>query len=125
MLYENIKKIMTMKELKSVAWKVSGDDKFKPEKTEVLFEDVEGTQFALVIHKPDAWTRKLRNEEEVILNVAFTHFGIIPSGHWIGVNVDIEKMVNLCRKKAKYEGVFFVNEDRCSWNDFETPIHIF
>lgn len=123
--YEDIKTINGMKELKSVAWKVTGDE-IVTEKVQVRFEDVEGTVFELIIHagnKP--WCRKLRNQEEVILNVAFCHFGIIPSGEWIGITTEIETMVNMCREKAKYDGTFFVNEERCIWNEFEVPVHVF
>lgn len=96
--YESIKKIMTMKGLKSVTWKVTGEDCWNPEKTEVRLEDTEGEVIDLVIHPPVAGCKQLREEDEVILNVAFAHFGIIPSGQWIGVNADIPKMVNDCRK---------------------------
>ena len=97
--YEKIKKVMTMKELKSVKWKAEGEDwYFKPERVQVSLEDVEGTVFDLVIHPMGGLYQKYVAEEEVILNVAFTHFGIIPSGQWIGVNADISKMVNDCRK---------------------------
>lgn len=123
--YETIKKIMTMKRLDSVAWKVEGDDPFKPERVKVRFEDIEGTVFELVIHDNPNLYAKYRNEEEVILNIAFCHFGIIPSGEWIGVTTDISGMVNMCRKKAHYNGVFFPNEDRCKRNGFECPVHIF
>lgn len=123
--YKDIKKILTMKQIKSVAWKVTGDDQFKPEKVQVRFEDVEGTVFELVIHNDPNLYHTLMNQEEVILNVAFSHFGIIPKGEWIGVTTDLSKMVNMCRKKAPYDGVFFLNEDRCSWNDFEVPVHVF
>ena len=119
--YEKIKEILSMKEIKSVAWKVTGDDQFDPERVQVRLEDVEGTVFELVIHGREPW----KSEEEVILNVAFSHFGIIPKGQWIGVTTDLSKMVNMCRKKAPYDGVFFVNEHRCSWNQFEAPVHIF
>lgn len=121
--YKDIKKILTMKQIKSVVWKVTGDDQFKPEKVQVRFEDVEGTVFEMVIHEPTNYV--WRNQEEVILNIAFSHFGIIPKGQWIGVTTDLSKMVNLCRKKAPYDGVFFLNEDRCSWNGFEAPVHVF
>ena len=47
--------------------------------------------------------------------MAFSHFGIVPSGQWIGTNTRLEDMVNLCRNKAKYEGKFFVNEDTYVW----------
>lgn len=124
--YGNIKKIMSMKELKSIAWKITGEDQFDPERVQVRFEDIEGTVFELIIHHPSHTCGvQFRNEEEVILNVAFTHFGIIPSGEWIGVTMGLTEMVNLCRKKAPYDGKFFVNEKRCSWNGFEIPVHVF
>ena len=122
---EKIKSICLMKELDSVAWKITGDDQFKPEKVQVRFEDKEGTVFELVIHPDPDLYGKERNEEEVLLNIAFTHFGIIPSGEWIGVTTDISGMVNMCRKKAKYNGKFFVNEERCKKNGFENPVHVF
>ena len=109
--YETIKKILTMKQIKSVAWKVEGDDKFKPERVKVRFEDMEGSVFEMVIHNNPELYSQYMNEEEVILNIAFSHFGILPSGEWIGVTTDISGMVNLCRKKAQYDGVFFVNEE--------------
>lgn len=115
---------MAMKELKSVAWKITGENKFKPDKAEVRIEDSEGTVFELVIHPDVPLYRKHRAEEAVLLNVAFSHFGL-SSGYWIGVNTDIDTMVNLCRQKAKYEGTFFVNETRCLWNGFENPVHVF
>ena len=123
--YETIKKILTMKQIKSVAWKVEGDDKFKPERVKVRFEDMEGSVFEMVIHNNPELYSQYMNEEEVILNIAFSHFGILPSGEWIGVTTDISGMVNMCRKKAQYDGVFFVNEERCRWNGFECPVHIF
>lgn len=123
--YKAIKEILTMKQLKSLAWKVSGEDWFKPERVQVRFEDSEGTVFELVIHSNPNLCSRLINQEEVILNVAFSHFGIIPKGEWIGVTTDISGMVNKCRGKAVYDGAFFPNEDKCLWNEFECPIHIF
>lgn len=124
--YEDIKTIMQMKDLKSVAWKVTGENPaFECERVQVRFEDVEGSVYELVIHDERTMYKKYRNQEEVILNVAFCHFGIIPSGEWIGITTKIETMVNMCREKAKYDGTFFVNEERCIWNEFEVPVHVF
>ena len=118
--YEDLKKIMNMEELKYVAWKQEGDDKICPQqkRTFVRFEDVKGKVFDLLIHPnmKDSLIQGLRNEEEVILNVAFSYFGIVPKGHWIGMNTGLEDMVNLCRNKAKYEGKFFVNKDIYIWS---------
>ena len=44
------------------------------------FEDVEGSVYELVIHDERTMYKKYRNQEEVILNVAFCHFGIL--GEW-------------------------------------------
>lgn len=125
--YDEIKVILSMKKLKYIAWNVKGENpSFECERVQVKFEDVEGNVFQMVIHSSDECCgKKFRNQEEVILNVALSHFGVIPSGEWIGITTDIEKMVNMCREKAKYEGAFFSNEEKCLWNEFETPIYEF
>lgn len=116
--YGNIRNINSMKELKYIAWKQEGDE-VHPMQTKlfVRFEDVEGTVFDLMIHpiSNDELIQTVRNEEETILNVSLSHFGIVPEGHWIGVNTDLQDMVNLCRDKAQYEGKRFINEDIFTW----------
>ena len=112
----------TLSKIKSISWKVSGDDKFKPEKTTVVLEDIEGKTWELVLH-PQPYLKKWN--DEVILNTVFSYHKIQMSGLWIGWNCDISEMVNTLRKTYPHTETFFVNEAECRKYDHVTPVHRF
>lgn len=121
-MYGKIKEGMTLGKVKSIAWYVVGEDYFKPISTKVRIEDVNGKVFELVIHTNPSF-RKLRNEEEVILNVVLSTHGVMPEGEWIGISNDIHAVIDICRKNFPYTGVFHINKDsfgyKTGWEDPE------
>lgn len=104
-------------------WFVKGENlMFEPEKVSVLLEDEEGIQWELVIHC-EPYLKEWYYKEEVILNTVLAFHGLIPSGMWIGVNCELNEMVNTVRKQ--FEPEFHTNEKECAVNPWITPIVIF
>ena len=121
-----LNKVKELNELKSVAWHTKGDDKFNPERTQVRLEDTEGHVFELVIHTEETeYGRHCVYQEEVLLNLILSHFGLIPVGKWCGINTNIVEIIDYCRKIAPYKGIFFINEADCRKYDMISPEHIF
>lgn len=123
---ENLKKALSLGKLANVQWKIKGEDPiFRPERVAVIFTDVDGKEFEMVIHNPygDGLERQWRYEEEVVLNIIFAINHLMPEGMWIGVNGELNEVVNKVKKQFPRNPKD--NEDKCLYNEWITPEYIF